>query len=286
MATRPKTWVDPIAREIPIRGFNMRYYEWPADGPTAIFLHPSSGFGRMWDLVVRNLVGEFHIFAPDQRNHGDSDRPEGSQSGEEFAEDLHAFITTLGLDRVSLIGHSLGGRVAQIYAANHPEHANHVICSGGPHYLSFFDDPEESASRAEGVRSMAERTNVFPDRQAAEADIRARNPHFSDEAVQVLISHNVRDNPDGTVSFKYDPKAVAEGLSHIPDKLNDYARRVTCPVLFLRGKDSTVLSRPQAEEIAGLYRDCTIVDIDGRYNLQLENPEGAASAYRDFILGR
>ena len=54
-------------------------------------------------------------------------------------------------------------------------------------------------------------------------------------------------------------------------------------MLFLRGKQSITLSRPQAEEIASLYADCTIVDIDGQYFLQFENPVEAAQEYRKFI---
>ena len=283
MATQSRTWVEPTAKDVEVRGFNMHYYEWSGDGPTVIFLHPSSSFGRVWDWVVQNLIGDFHIFALDQRCHGDSGRPPGPHSGEAYAEDLHAFITALGLKDFHLVGHSLGGRAAQIYAGTHPEYVRTITCSGGPHYSSFFYGSEEEANNPEEVRSTAERPTVYPDRSTLAASIAEGRPSYTQEMVDHIIKYNVIDNSDGTVSPKYSAKDVAEGLSHIPDKLNKYAEKVCCPVLFLRGKQSIPLSRPQSENVAAFYADCTIVDIDGQYFLQFENPVEAAQEYRKFI---
>jgi pimeloyl-ACP methyl ester carboxylesterase len=49
-----------------------------------VLLHPSSGYGRMWEWTVRHLGSRCHVYALDQRGHGDSARPDGDYSAEEF----------------------------------------------------------------------------------------------------------------------------------------------------------------------------------------------------------
>src|SRR6266700_982632 len=69
-------------------GLKIHYYEWPGSKPALIFLHPSSGYGRMWEATANHLGSRFHIYAIDQRGHGSSGRPDGDYSAEEYADDL------------------------------------------------------------------------------------------------------------------------------------------------------------------------------------------------------
>ena len=64
-------------------GHRLRYYEWPGEGPTLILLHGSSGYGLMFEWTANYLGNRFHVFAPDQRGHGDSDKPDGTYSAQE-----------------------------------------------------------------------------------------------------------------------------------------------------------------------------------------------------------
>ena len=64
-------------------GLTLHYYEWPGSKPNLVLLHPSSGYGRMWEETARALESAFHVYALDQRGHGDSGRPDGEYSAEE-----------------------------------------------------------------------------------------------------------------------------------------------------------------------------------------------------------
>jgi pimeloyl-ACP methyl ester carboxylesterase len=75
----------------------------------------------MWDAMAGALDGRLHVFALDQRGHGDTDRPDGSYTAEEYSVDLHLFLEQLDLGRAVVAGHSLGGRVAQVFAATYPD---------------------------------------------------------------------------------------------------------------------------------------------------------------------
>jgi 2-(acetamidomethylene)succinate hydrolase len=102
-------------------GLRLHYYEWPGPRPNLVLLHPSSGYGRMWDETARALGSAFHVYALDQRGHGDSGRPDGDYSAEEYADDLHLFFRQAGIDKAIVAGQSLGGRVGQVFAAVYPD---------------------------------------------------------------------------------------------------------------------------------------------------------------------
>jgi pimeloyl-ACP methyl ester carboxylesterase len=86
--------------------------------------------------------------------------------------------------------------------------------------------------------------------------------------------------PQG-VAFKYDKVRVAIGLAHMADDLRKYAARTTCPVAILRGTVSSELSAAEATEIAACWPHAVVVDIEGDYALQMENPAGLAKALID-----
>jgi 2-(acetamidomethylene)succinate hydrolase len=118
-------------------GLDIHYFHRAGPGPTLIFLHPSSGYGRMWQDTTAHLPADYNVYALDQRGHGDSSRPDGEYSAGELARDLKLFTDKLGLRRVIVAGHSLGGRVALCFAAAHPDLTAALIMVAGPHLSNF-----------------------------------------------------------------------------------------------------------------------------------------------------
>ena len=280
-----QTPIEPQTKGIILaNGLRMRYHEWPGTGPNLVLLHPSSGYGRMWDMTARTLGGGLRVFALDQRGHGDTDRPDGTYAAEEYAEDLHLFLESLGLGSAIVAGHSLGGRVAQVFAANYPEQSTAIILVGGPHYSNFFQERERANAVLEGAERMRVSQTEFPSREATLAFMRENIPtdSYSEEARRHLVEYNCRPLPGGGLTFKYDKVRVAQGLTHMSDDLSMYARRATCPVAIFRGTHSTHLSRGEAERMAAFWKDARIIEVEGDYGLEIENPEGLAQAILDF----
>jgi len=67
------------------------------------------------------------------------------------------------------------------------------------------------------------------------------------------------------------------------DDLRKYAARAACPVVILRGSHTAELTLAQAKEIAGCWKNAVVVDVEGDYALQMENPAGLAKTLTDFI---
>ena len=275
---------EPLSRDITLgNGLGMRYYEWPGDGPVLVCLHPSSGYGRMWDAMAGALGGRLHVFALDQRGHGDTGRPDGSYTAEEYAVDLHLFLEQLRLGKAIVAGHSLGGRVAQVFAATYPDQAAAIVLVGGPHYSNFFQERDRVAAVLDGAQAMRASRTEFPSAEAAAEYLRSFRAADSEESRSHRLRHNTRPLPGGGVAFKYDNIRVAQGLTHLAEDLSPYAAKVTCPVAIVRGAESTHLTREEAERVAPLWRDSRIIEVDGDYGLQMEDPGGLARAILEFV---
>ena len=258
-------------------GLKVHYYEWPGPGPALVLLHPSSGYGRMWEWTVGHLGSRCHVYALDQRGHGDSARPDGDYSAEEYAQDLYLFFERVGLDRAVVAGQSLGGRVGQVFAAQHPERILALGLVGGPHPSNFFPTRDATIKVLGAAQRMLESKTEFPTREAALSYFRALRPRDKDAWLQHRLEHNTVAAGDG-VAVKYDKVRVAIGLAHMADDLRKYAARTVCPVAILRGTRSSELTTEEAQEIARCWKDAAVVDVDGDYALQMENPSGLAQA--------
>lgn len=92
----------------------------------------------MWEWTADALGNRFHIHAPDQRGHGHSGHSDGDYSPEEYAEDLRLFMEEVGGECAILIGHPLGGRVAQVFAGKFPEKVSMIGLIAGPHLTNFL----------------------------------------------------------------------------------------------------------------------------------------------------
>lgn len=88
--------------------------------PALVFLHYYGGSSRTWDDVIAALPTSYHTVAPDHRGWGESDAPETGYGLKDFADDAIGVISALKLDTFVLIGHSMGGKIAQLLASRNP----------------------------------------------------------------------------------------------------------------------------------------------------------------------
>jgi 2-(acetamidomethylene)succinate hydrolase len=263
-------------------GLPVHYYEWPGPRPNLVLLHPSSGYGRMWEWTADALGSRFHVYALDQRGHGDSGRPDGDYSAEEYARDLSLFFREVGVDRAIVAGQSLGGRVGMVFAALHPERVDALALVGGPHTSNFFPTRQATINVLGAAQRMLVSPTEFPSREAASEYLRATRVRDGEPARRHRLEHNFVPTAAGAVAVKYDSVRVAMGLAHMADDLRPYAAQTTCPVAILRGTRSSELTMAEAKEIAGCWKNAVVIDVEGDYALQMENPAGLAQALLGF----
>ncbi len=168
------------------------------------------GFGNqahIWDLFAPVLAGRYHVYAFDSRGHGDTDY--ASEYGADFnAADAVALIDGLDLQRLSLIGFSMGGITAIHVASDHPERIESLV---------LVDvGPEVNPAGARGMRAtVAQAQSRFAGREEALAYVRLANPRRSEEFVQASLTHAFREHPDGSFELKYDQR-LRQGMGRRP----------------------------------------------------------------------
>lgn len=253
-------------------GVRMEYVEQgPADGLPVIFLHGVTDSWRSFERVLPLLPAHVRAFAISARGHGDSSRPDRGYLIADMSADLHAFTTALKIDKVILVGHSMGAMVAQRFAADHPDHVAALVLAGA--FDTLFQD-----------RVLADfyRTAIEPLADPIDAGF-AREWQLSTVAGSMDAAHL-----DAVVAetLKVPARVWREafgGFLATPDFTADL-RRVAAPVLLVWGDKDAYVDRPRQDRLlAALPAAQLTVYKDGGHAMHWEDPARFASDLVTFL---
>lgn len=273
---------QPASRTVDARGLRFHYVDWGhAGAPPLVFLHGFSGHARTWDHAARATRDRFHVLALDQRGHGDTEWAPEYGSGPMVA-DVLAFLDDLGLERVALVGASMGGINAYSFAGAHPERVDRLV---------VVDIGPEIDRR--GIARIMANTHAgatFADVDEALDRMRADNPLADPAMLRHRVLNNLRVVPDGRVTWKWDP---ALGNRSVPrteiarDEQWDRWRALRCPTLLLRGAESDLLSVETADRMLAEQPRARLVTVDGAsHTVTMDRPDAHDAAIREFLLAR
>ena len=111
---------------VKVRDINL-YYELYGKGDPIIFSHGMLDDCSVWKAQTNILAQKHTVILYDHRGHGKSDKPRGDYSVQTLADDLNSLILGLHLDKVALIGHSLGGMTALTLTLDHPDRVSKLV---------------------------------------------------------------------------------------------------------------------------------------------------------------
>jgi pimeloyl-ACP methyl ester carboxylesterase len=120
------------AWEIKLHGHQV-VYRVAGDGPPVVLIHGMVNASRHWAAVAERLAERHLVIAPDLIGHGDSATPRGDYSLGAHAAVIRDLLSALGIDRATMVGHSLGGGVAMVYFWQFPERVERLalVSAGG-----------------------------------------------------------------------------------------------------------------------------------------------------------
>lgn len=221
-------------------------------GRPVVVLHGLFGSGRNWTTIAKRLAADYHVFALDLRNHGDSPWDD-DVSFAAMAGDVRDFIIEHGLASPVVVGHSLGGKVAMVLALTQPDAVGAlVLVDIAPvtyegSFLSYID-----AMRAMDLNQVTRRA----DADALLADA------VPDPGVRAFLLQNLDlgDPPRWRINLD----ALAAGMDTMggfPDFEDGrtYDRRT----LFIGGGKSNYLRPEHGATIRRLFPAATIETIEG-----------------------
>lgn len=123
-----------VRRTTTVHGNRISYQEaGPADGPVIVLVHGLLSDSETWSGTIGPLAARgLRVLAVDLLGHGASDAPRGRYLLDDFAVFLDGFLDALGLDRVTICGHSLGGAIAVHFGYHYPNRVERfVLVSAG-----------------------------------------------------------------------------------------------------------------------------------------------------------
>lgn len=263
---------------------SLHCLEWgrPSD-PTAVLLHGNGAHAHWFDALVPALVPGWRLIAPDLRGHGESDRAESPRYRvEDFGHDLTAILDALAPEPVSLVGHSMGGRVAVWYAAERPERVRGLVVMDS---RMETVRPELAAAWRAQVAGQREGRG-YPTRAEALAAFRFV-PEERDVPAAVIANlahHAIRERGPGDWTFRFDRAVLSvegDGAGDLLARLG----RVRCPTLVMAGADSWVMDAAQRAAIGSALPTATVRLFPGGHHFLLAHASGVAAELREFLDG-
>jgi len=144
---------------IQIEGGRTVNYAVSGDGPPLLLIRGLGGQGADWGSTVDRLAERFRVISFDNRDAGEN-QPETEQySIADMADDAAGLLRALGIERAHVIGHSMGGFIAQHLALNHPEMIDHLVLVGtSPAAGAALGQPLAAPTEDEWIDDPVERT--------------------------------------------------------------------------------------------------------------------------------
>lgn len=256
-------------------------YEVSGSGPTLVLI-AGLGYDRwLWHRMVPGLAAHFRVITYDNRGVGGSSVTPGPYSAQLLADDLAGLLQALGIEATAVMGHSMGGYVAQAFALACPQPLTHLILSatnfGGPHHIPvtqealaiLMDTSSDAATRARNgiVVSCA-------------PGFAAREPDFVQTWLARRATHPI--TPAGYQA----QMGVGLGLMSEEASFEHKLSRITAPTLILSGDQDKVVPPGNVDLLAArIPNSRTAVIENAGHFFPFEQAETAVRLITEFING-
>ena len=290
LAYRPQR--PPVAGEIELRGLRCHLKNWPGSDPAPIvLLHGWMDTGDTFQFLVDALSATRSFVALDWRGFGHSEWPQDGYWFPDYFGDLDALLERLSPgDPVTLVGHSLGGNVALMYAGIRPERVRRVVSIEG---LGLpRTQPGEAPGRYRTWLEQLRSPPAFADADSADAlaqRLLRRNARLLPERAAFIAQAWVEVRADGRVAMRGDPahKRINPVL-YRREEAESCWREITAPVLCVVGGDSELLRRlgndAQPSALARVIRGVEIVVVpEAGHMAHHDQPEQLAVLVEAFL---
>ena len=279
---------------VPIRGVDCHLRSWgPEDAPLLVLLHGSQDASASWQFVVDALEHAWHVVAPDWRGHGLSGRSGADTYWfPDYVADLDALLEHLTPQRPArLVGHSMGGQIAALYAGVRPERVARLVNVDGFGPPGGRHDPAPRRF-AKWLAQIGDDVSQRPYESFEEFALRMRseNPRLDETRSRFLAEHWGEPAPDGTVVRRADPALKRSPPTAMPqDDVIECWRQTRASVLWIDGAQSGLWARlasdPAAFEArAGAYADLRIEHVeDAGHNVHHDQPQRLARLLEAFL---
>jgi len=254
------------------------FFRKEGSGPPLIIVHGLYGSSDNWINIGKRLADKYTVYMLDQRNHGRSPFAD-SHTYDDLRNDLLEFFEQHKIEKATLLGHSMGGKVAIWFAADFPEKVEKLVIAdiAPKNYLLLKEDSQFYLHQnillamQEIDFSIIKSRNDVDDFMAEKIDNR--------QIRQFLLKNVVLDKDTKQYKWRVNAEVLYDYLEEIVSGVNknwldDRIPITSYPVIFIRGMKSNYILPEDEILINNIYPDSRIIDItDAGHWLHAEQPQ-------------
>ena len=285
--------MKPKHYSLDVRGLSIHWVEWGQRGrqQPVILVHGFRDHCRTWDFFVAELLAaqpDLWVVAPDCRGHGDSGwvGAGGYYHFFDYLLDIDFLVRHLAAPIVQLVGHSMGGTIACLYAGTCPERVSKLaLVEGvGPPGMSFPDAPRRAVRWLTEIPDVGEGAGYANLGEAADR-LRRSYPRLTEERARHLAYHGMRRTETGAWQWKFDPlHRTTSPQPFYLEQFREFLRRVACPTVVIQGAESEHRARGDIQARHGWLPGAELVTLPGAgHMVQQDNPEALARILASFL---
>ncbi|THB74297.1 MAG: alpha/beta hydrolase [Desulfobacteraceae bacterium] len=258
---------------------------------TILCVHGITANCRAWDIPASSLSSDYQVVAMDLRGRGGSDKPDTGYSPEHHIKDMIALLNDLGIDKICLMGHSLGAFISLVFAAQHPERLEKLVIVDGAGDLS----PDQMDQVFVGIKPALDRLEKtfssetdYLDQMKAAPWIQPWLPN-----IEAYYRHEIESLESG-VRTNINPMHIKEESANVRkiDCATLY-EKVQCPTLILRATQGLLsrydmlLPEDAVERMVEKIPDARRFDVKGtnHYGILFQPHTERDSALKEFLGG-
>lgn len=246
---------------VPVPGGDLTVGAWDTgeDGPVVVAVHGITANHLTWAYVADELAGEARILAPDLRGRAASAALPGPYGMGAHAEDILALLDHLGIEKATMVGHSMGAFVSAVFAARYPHRlAGHVLVDGGVTLDIAIDEnlDVEAITLAILGPTMERLSMTFADEDAWLAFWKA-HPALTDwnEAIEAYVMRDLVGEPPALRSSTSRDAVLEDSKDNLVGEGATAFRSLPAPTPWLRAPRGLLNQSP------GLYADEVAADM-------------------------
>lgn len=243
-APEPVDMLEPELRFHTIHGYR-RAFRIAGSGPALLLIHGIGDNSTTWTPVHKELACRFTVIAPDLLGHGKSDKPRADYSVAAYANGMRDLLSVLDIDRVTVVGHSLGGGVAMQFAYQFPQLVDRIILVGAGGVTRDVNIALRFASLPGGGEALAllRLPFVLPALQVAGQVVGSvlGSTRFGRDIPNMLRILADLPEPTASSAFTRTLRAVVDWRGQVATMLDRCYLTESIPVQLIWGEDDSVI---------------------------------------------
>jgi pimeloyl-ACP methyl ester carboxylesterase len=231
-------------------------------GAPLLILHGFLGMSDNWKTLGTKLAENFQVHLIDQRNHGRSFHSDEFDN-ELLVEDLHNYISNNNLQKVNLLGHSMGGKVAMLFAVTYPDLVDKLIVADisprayKPHHQQILAALNAVNFQIQNTRKKVEEILEV---------------YIQDVGILQFLLKNVYWKNKGELDFRFNLNSLTENYNEVGEALPSFTE-FNGDTLFLKGEKSDYITENDKPLIKAHFENAQIITVkNAGHWLHAENP--------------